>query len=106
NISKGDPEIYKVPIVRLVDVAGANPQYDGFEKLIGREEDRPIGIRKLQNGGLNFEPYWVTLSFENALRAASDNPTNKGIGIVEINYTDNVDFKGDYTIYLQIERLP
>lgn len=73
--------------------------------VFGTAEDRPIGM-KSDRGNDDFDPAWLTLSFEKAWRAAAESPTGKGKGIVEINYVDADRLAGDYTLYVQIERLP
>lgn len=63
--------------------------------------NRPIGVKE---GGA-YSPKLVVLNVPTAEASLSPAPGRKS-GVMEVRYTDPEDLKGDYTLFLQIERLP
>lgn len=75
--------------------------------LIGDKKDRPIGMEDSSNRSVyEFMPKLITFTYNLAEAALNSNPVGRGAGVFEINYRDNNDLRGDYTLYLQIERIP
>jgi hypothetical protein len=78
--------------------------------------DRPIGMRLVQSPFQGTENYWyhqfspklvalTVLDVETALQN-TNSFGGRGAGIVEVRYRDWQDWQGDYTLYLQVERIP
>ena len=107
--SPHDPELTVPPtplVYPLSLLGGAGASRSAAWHAFGTAEDRPVGMKKDRRGAELFDPTWLVLTFENATRAVSEVQSTKGVGIVEIPYTDSDEFNGDYTLYLQVERLP
>ena len=66
-------------------------------------QDRPIGMRSY-NGDYRFRPEVLILTYDEALRMANQSQMNgKAFPVV---YADAPELGGNYTLYLQVERLP
>jgi hypothetical protein len=107
--SPHDPEATLPPtplVYPLSLLGGGGAARNAAWHAFGTAEDRPVGMRKDRRGAELFDPTWLVLTFENATRAVSEAQGTKGVGIVEIPYTDSDEFNGHYTLYVQVERLP
>lgn len=77
--------------------------------VLGNAYDRPIGIT--QSGTVNgtvtygFGPKILDLNYKTAELALA-NSFGFGNGIIGIRYVDAPKFAGDYTLYVQVERIP
>lgn len=65
---------------------------------------RPIGILQGPRRFVFFLPQFLLFSYDSALAAATTSPDNLGIGVFAIRYKDNRDH-GDYTLYIQVEKI-
>lgn len=72
---------------------------------IGNPRDRPIGMYLIDRGDLCFRPLSLRLNYAYALEIAGTN-FGRGVGVVMLRYRDAEELKGDYTLYVQVERLP
>lgn len=63
--------------------------------------NRPIGVKQ---GGA-YSPKLVVLNVRTAEASLAPGAGRKR-GVIEVRYTDPEDLKGDYTLFLQVERLP
>ena len=92
------------------------------QEILGDKMDRPIGLKKTVqrrsaagtvravtrgHGAttLTFSPKALILNYDTAEFALKDNMGGKGFGVISIRYTDHPDLEGDYTLYLQVQRL-
>lgn len=73
--------------------------------LMGDKKDRPIGMNS-SGGDYSFTPQFIAFTYDSAEEALRSDPVGRGPGVFEINYKDHPDLRGDYTLYLQIERMP
>jgi hypothetical protein len=64
--------------------------------------DRPIGTSTAANPW----PKRLLLTYDIAQQAATSTRDGLGTGIFRVRYQDSEDLGGDYTLYIQIERLP
>lgn len=83
------------------------------ELVLGQKMDRPIGIevetrrRPLPRGLLKvvwFSPKAVVLNYQTAEFALRNN-FGKGRGVLSLRYEDQPSLEGDYTLYVQVQRL-
>jgi hypothetical protein len=68
---------------------------------------RPIGsdiYRNLGLTGVTISVQTFALTYDSAMEAARTSPNNSGPGVFAFRYTDAQDH-GDYTIYIQVEKL-
>jgi len=73
-------------------------------RVVGESKDRPIGM--VESGGKYvFDPPVITLNYRYAEAKSSVTPSQPGRGVVELRYVDAPRLAGDYTLYLQIEKL-
>jgi len=71
--------------------------------VIGVAGDRPIGTVK--NGSdWRFDPKILAMTYEIAQNTIA-NDSGKGRGIVGVEYRDAPELRGNYTLYIQVERL-
>jgi len=74
-------------------------------KIIGVSKDRPIGMI-LSGGSYIFNPQVITLNYRTAEAALGPNAIQQyGPGIIALQYRDEQRLAGDYTLYLQIEKV-
>jgi hypothetical protein len=73
--------------------------------ILGNAGDRPIGMRQASDGSNKFEPYVVVLTYDSASWLAENNPTGKGIGILELSYKDEDKFRGNYSLFVQVKKV-
>lgn len=78
--------------------AGVASQVATFQK---EAMNRPIGV--MPDG--SYSPKLVVLNVRTA-EASLISSAGKAPGVIEVRYTDPDDLKGDYTLYLHVERLP
>jgi hypothetical protein len=71
---------------------------------IGVSQKRPIGMEPAGDQ-FKFIPQVLVLTFDSA-EFMSRTDFGSGIGIVPVRYVDPEGFGGDYTLYLQVERMP
>ena len=64
--------------------------------------DRPIGTSTTANPW----PKRLLLTYDIAQQAAASTRDGLGTGIFRVRYQDSEDLGGDYTLYIQIERIP
>jgi hypothetical protein len=72
--------------------------------LTGQASDRPIGMEKI-DGGAKFNPKVFSLTYETAEIAVKQNLTGFGEGIFGVRFKDHDDWRGDYTLYVRIEKV-
>jgi hypothetical protein len=73
----------------------------------GERVDRPIGMRPPPGGSnFTFVPQALVLTYESAELIARSDLFGRGRGVVEIRYTDDPRLRGDYSLYLLVERVP
>jgi hypothetical protein len=65
---------------------------------------RPIGLYRLRDRPVVFAPKILPLNYDSALEATRTSPSNNGLGVFAFRYTDEQDH-GDYTLYVQVEKL-
>jgi hypothetical protein len=74
---------------------------------VGIPQNRPIGMHYRPEALIyNFTPQTLVLTYEAADYISRTNLFGAGNGIIEVRYTDAAAFQGDYTLYLQVERMP
>lgn len=75
--------------------------------ILGSAGTRPIGMtRDLSTPTrANFTPKVVILNHDSAMRMIDDQPRGLGHGTIELRYQDDPYYRGDYSIYLQVELL-
>src|SRR5262249_49276150 len=66
-------------------------------------QDRPIGMSRVGNQ-FGYVPQVLVLTYDSA-DFMSRTSFGLGTGIVPVHYIDAQEFGGDYTLYLQVERL-
>lgn len=74
--------------------------------VFGDPKDRPVGM--LLNQGTNqylYYPVGLQLNYETA-SAISETEMGYGKGVFGMQFRDHQDLKGDYTIYIQVEKIP
>jgi len=71
-------------------------------QLVGEPADRPIGM-KSRGSYYSFVPEVLVLNYELAQELSQGN-FNGAVGVLAINYRDADELRGDYTLYLKIER--
>jgi hypothetical protein len=78
--------------------------------LLLNTKDRPIGMAGIEGGKVQFDPVIIRLNFESAekfIATKQSSDPNIPVGIIPIDYKDTVPGgNGDYTLYLQITRVP
>jgi len=79
----------------------------GFWTGLGKAGTRPIGVKRDPSNpdGVLFNAKTIQLTYDIAEFLLTENPTGHGNGIIAINYTDDTFARGDYTLYLQLERV-
>ncbi len=93
------------PAYEYVTVGGLGSDVVLNRNLFGDKKDRPIGMWNGE-GGYRFMPQLLALSYQTAEAALASDPVGRGRGIFEVNYRDDNNLRGDYTLYLQVERIP
>lgn len=79
----------------------------GMWSPLGKPGSRPIGLRRdpKDPNGSTFNPTILALNSESAEYLASSNLSGHGQGILEINYVDDPHLQGNYSIFVQVEKL-
>ena len=72
--------------------------------VVGNAGDRPIGAVKNGSGTWMFTPQAITLTYEIAENTIA-NDSGKGRGVVPVSYRDSSELRGNYSLYLQVERV-
>lgn len=75
----------------------------GLRLAIGVPQKRPIGMQP-ERDQFGFIPQVLVLTYDSA-EFMSRTDFGSGIGIVPVRYVDAQSFAGDYTLFLQIERI-
>lgn len=75
------------------------------QNVIGESKDRPIGMKE-KDGGYVFDPQVITLNYRTAEASLAPNAMPLGPGVLELRYIDAPRLAGDYTLYVQIEKIP
>jgi hypothetical protein len=98
-------------IGRLIPGASLNPMdlitnWLGAEitKVVGESKDRPIGMTE-SAGKYVFVPQVITLNYRIAEGTIAPNPLHRAPGVFEVRYVDAARLAGDYTMYVQIEKI-
>lgn len=73
--------------------------------IMGQAGDRPIGIEEQSGSSVTFDPYVITLDYKAAEWLVNNDPSGKGLGVLELNYKDADKYRGDYSVYLQVTKL-
>ena len=85
--------------VTLLDVGGP----------VGVPGSRPIGMKPdpadANGTTFVFNPWTLALSYEKAELIANSEPSGRGKGILTIRYIEHPYFRGDYVLYVQVERV-
>lgn len=74
--------------------------------VFGDPKDRPIGMQL--NPVLNqffYNPVGLSLNYEQASRLA-ESDMGYGKGVFGMQFRDHDELKGDYTVYIQVEKIP
>lgn len=81
------------------------------QPVMGQAQDRPIGTRRAGKDAqgrltFTFAPQLISLDLEAAEKALEGSPQG-GLppGILAVRYEDDADLRGDYTLYLQVDRI-
>lgn len=74
---------------------------------MGQAQSRPIGMVPDPGNAKNsiFNPYVLVLNYDNADRIAREEPSGLGRGVLSVQYEDSPDRRGDYALYVQVDRL-
>jgi hypothetical protein len=73
--------------------------------MLGKSGSRPIGMKRVAPDKSAFEPKILILNYDNAMQIINDRPAGKDYGVLEFNYPDDAYYRGDYTIYVQVEQV-
>lgn len=73
--------------------------------LIGSSADRPIGMTPIGNNKFAYNPQVLLLTAENAEAIIASEPAGRGPGVLEIGLVDDPYLRGNYRLYLQVERV-
>jgi hypothetical protein len=86
-------------------IGGAPPlgDYEVGTAINLASHDRPIGT---SSGAASQWPKRMLLTYDIAQKASESTRDGLGTGIFRVRYQDSEDLGGDYTLYIQIERLP
>lgn len=71
--------------------------------ILGKAQDRPIGMVRKGNRYV-FSPKVLALNYHTAAEVLKTN-FGLGRGVIEINYKDDPKLRGDYSLYLQVQRI-
>jgi hypothetical protein len=79
----------------------------GLFQPAGKNGTRPIGVTKDPNNPIDgvFNPKIIELTRASADALVNANPTARGLGVLEVPYTDDRYLRGDYRLFLQVHRL-
>lgn len=75
--------------------------------IFGQSGTKPIGIARSTteaNKG-DFTPKVLVLNHDNAMQIVNDRPSGKGYGVLEFPYPNDPYYRGEYSIYVQVEYL-
>ncbi|HEX2781772.1 MAG TPA: hypothetical protein VHM30_19860 [Gemmatimonadaceae bacterium] len=85
-------------------ITGAKPAFT-VATMVKESGNRPIGLSP-GTDGYNFVPQIVALTTRSAELALAGSGGARSAGVVEVRYRDAAELKGDYSLFLRIERLP
>jgi hypothetical protein len=79
----------------------------GLWSPAGKSMQRPIGLQRDPNdpNGSVFNPTIFALTYDTAEYLFNNNLTGNGKGVVGIRYTDDSYLRGDYNIYVELDKL-
>jgi hypothetical protein len=104
-------ELMPQEVAPLVDLNPMNWIFKSLgasaEVVFGVSKDRPIGMTEY-GGGYVFDPWYIPLNYAIAEASLAPNLNYlhpRGPGIFEHRFVDAPRLAGDYTLYLQIERV-
>lgn len=104
------------PIVNTLTGGASKPFVDGanaawgvlrsneLAKVLGHAATRPIGLQEDGKGRQSFKPTIIKLTYDTAEHILQSN-FGKGNGVLEIQYRDSTRLRGDYTIYVKVQRM-
>ena len=73
--------------------------------LIGSSADRPIGMVPIGNNKFAYNPQILLLTQENAEAIIASEPSGRGPGVLEIGLVDDPYLRGNYRLFVQVERV-
>lgn len=76
-----------------------------FATGVKERGNRPVGLASA-GGKLSFTPSVVGLTTTTAELVIAGQGGARSPGVIEVRYADSEDLKGDYSLFLQVERLP
>ncbi|GAA4607013.1 hypothetical protein GCM10023107_79280 [Actinoplanes octamycinicus] len=78
-----------------------------IKKITGTSASRPIGMKPdPKNRDTHvFDPYVLVLNYDTADRIAREEPSGRGRGVLAVRYLESPDLRGDYMLYLQVDRV-
>lgn len=76
-----------------------------FATNVKERGNRPVGLASAA-GKLSFTPSVVGLTTTTAELVIAGQGGARSPGVIEVRYADSEDLKGDYSLFLQVERLP
>ena len=100
NMIRNPPPLELSKYLRPGDAMGIR---NTLSLAIGVPQNRPIGMQPMGRQ-FGFIPQVLVLTYDFA-DLLSRTETNLGLGIIPIRYVDAPSFGGDYTLFLQVERL-
>ena len=106
-------EIDKLRLTRWSGLEGANDRPIGFFQVNKKKSSllwdalEVLEVILLAPGGKDFVyPVKAVVLTMDTIEKALNNPSPKGAGVIEVRLPEDPDLAGDYTLYLQVERLP
>lgn len=91
----------------FVDATGATwgvLRSNELARVLGHAATRPIGLREAGKGRQVFRPTIIRLNYDIAERLLHSN-FGKGPGVLEVQYQDSSRLRGDYTLYVKVQRM-
>ena len=105
DYTNGGSTVFRQAIVRVNAEGELGSNVSLSRNVLGDPKDRPIGMLDAGSDGFRFAPLALRLGYEGASEIARTN-FGRGNGVVLLRYRDPDFLKGDYTLYVQVERLP
>lgn len=73
--------------------------------FFGGPTHRPVGMDD-RGDRYGYQPEALVLTYDAADRIARTVTPGRGAGIIQLNFTDHPDLQGNYTLFIQVERVP
>lgn len=73
------------------------------KSFLGDAKDRPIGMVSTGESSYNYQPFGIILTYSSA-DWISKTDFGNGRGMITVRYKDDEALKGDYTLFIQVER--